>query len=557
MFVDNQVFARRLTEEAQLYDRILGVYSIAGSNERAAELYENFMSEGQFETLACMLESEAFLIQTMWRVHLLHPVTYQADCERWFGFLVVPHYKDMGPLLPTTSLENTTPTARAGGKFVSMDLASGMKRQLDFMFKISNLERFRDVRYCQKSVQRYKKFLKLISMRVGIVVPTLDIDLAWHTHMLQPEQYSQDTKNLIGYSPDHDDDMPSQRLELRREKTQLLWNRTFKDDSYYQKNDEKGIWQIEHMAWLGLTLSGLIVYCFKFGNEIGGGQLPTLAQGSPDPFWIILLALLVLVVLFRIIMCLRKKRVLGGQWKVYTVDIRSPPTMTNGCFPITFEKDNLNRFKVASLTIKRSEYISTGGDILSNDTIGRINGVSLNERRPCILFNNECGFTFKNLKVVTVIAGLAAEQNWVYEGWIIQEFNKQMVKSDEHLISLVHNARAQNAAYAITFFVPFHVPKALETFVDRMKRLHYPLSIEFRRWVPKARESSEYYSSCGVAACGAGPSWGYVGGSSHPGGNCGGTCGGVTGCGGGACGGGGGGCGGGGCGGCGGGGCAA
>jgi len=59
-------------------------------------------------------------------------------------------------------------------------------------------------------------------MKEGIIVPTLDIDLAWHTHMLFPGHYIHDTKELIGFTPDHDDDMPNQQLELRWEKTQAL-----------------------------------------------------------------------------------------------------------------------------------------------------------------------------------------------------------------------------------------------------------------------------------------------------------------------------------------------
>jgi len=51
-----------------------------------------------------------------------------------------------------------------------------------------------------------------MGMGKGIIVPTLDIDLAWHTHMLFPGHYIRDTYDMIGYTPDHDDDMSSQKL---------------------------------------------------------------------------------------------------------------------------------------------------------------------------------------------------------------------------------------------------------------------------------------------------------------------------------------------------------
>jgi len=75
-----------------------------------------------------------------------------------------------------------------------------------------------------------------MGMGEGIIVPTLDIDLVWHTHMLFPGHYLRDTYDMIGHTPDHDDDMPSQKLELRREKTEALWNESFKGESYYTKN---------------------------------------------------------------------------------------------------------------------------------------------------------------------------------------------------------------------------------------------------------------------------------------------------------------------------------
>lgn len=232
VYIEEPQFEVYLLEEAPLYDRILEFYEMSGSVEKAAKFYEKFMKVGGFDNLSNMSVSDAFMIQTMWRVHLLHPKTYQADCERCYGTLLIPRYITDGALLPGGLKNDVTDTCHTN-MFCSMNLVDGMKRQLEFMSLISNMNAFRDAQYCQDSIKRYKLFLKLIEMTKCKAVPTLDIDLAWHTHMLFPGTYIRDTKEMIGYTPDHDDDVPSQSLKLFRDKTEALWNETFEGESYY------------------------------------------------------------------------------------------------------------------------------------------------------------------------------------------------------------------------------------------------------------------------------------------------------------------------------------
>jgi len=231
MFIEKLEFEAYLLKEAPLYERILGLYEVPGSVVMAANLYEKFMKAGNFDNLYNKSDTDEFMIQTMWRVHLLHPKTYQADCERCYRTLLVPQYNADGPLLPNGLKNDITDNCHTT-MFCSMDLVNGMKRQLKFMSKISNHDSFRDAEFCRDSIRRYKLFVKLVGMRKCKVVPTLDIDLTWHTHMLFPDHYIRNTKEMIGYSPNHDDEVPSQRLEPQREKTEALWNETFKGESY-------------------------------------------------------------------------------------------------------------------------------------------------------------------------------------------------------------------------------------------------------------------------------------------------------------------------------------
>jgi len=144
MFIDKSQFEAYLAEETPLYDRILGVYAVAGSHNKAAGLYEEFMKAGDFQNLEKIPYQDAFMIQTMWRVHLLHPRTYLEDCERYYTALVLPKYNTSGPLIPIGIKYEVAPSAHTNNMFCSMNLVDGMKRQLKFMSKVSNLEGFRN-----------------------------------------------------------------------------------------------------------------------------------------------------------------------------------------------------------------------------------------------------------------------------------------------------------------------------------------------------------------------------------------------------------------------------
>jgi len=238
MFIEKLEFQAYLLKEAPLYDRILRLYAVPGFVVAAANLYEKCMKGGNFDNLSNMSNIDALMIQTMWRVHLLHPKTYQADCKRCYHTLLVPQYNADGPLLPNGLKDDITGTCHAS-KFCSMNLVDGMKRQLKFMSKISNHKSFRDAEFCKDSIRRYKLFLKLIGMRKCKAVPTLDIDLTWHTHMLFPDDYIRNTKEMIGFTPNHDDEVSDLSLEPQRKKTEALWNATFTSVSYYGNNSER------------------------------------------------------------------------------------------------------------------------------------------------------------------------------------------------------------------------------------------------------------------------------------------------------------------------------
>ncbi|KAH8825474.1 hypothetical protein DL96DRAFT_1608858 [Flagelloscypha sp. PMI_526] len=96
----------------------------------------------------------------------------------------------------------------------SIDLAAAVLRQFDFTNKVNaiwpNPDRFvgdnwEEDRPLIHAIARYHSFLDLMSAKQAFYVPTLDIDLAWHTHQLLAGQYGRDCFKYVGRYVDHDD----------------------------------------------------------------------------------------------------------------------------------------------------------------------------------------------------------------------------------------------------------------------------------------------------------------------------------------------------------------
>lgn len=86
----------------------------------------------------------------------------------------------------------------------------------------------------QRAIQRYDRFLKLFKMYPRkMLVPTLDIDIAWHTHQCSPAQYMEATKTLAGRFIDHDDKLGSDKLDPGLENTINLYRIRFADEYEY------------------------------------------------------------------------------------------------------------------------------------------------------------------------------------------------------------------------------------------------------------------------------------------------------------------------------------
>ncbi|KAG6811588.1 hypothetical protein H0H92_006711 [Tricholoma furcatifolium] len=118
----------------------------------------------------------------------------------------------------------------------SIDLVGAVIRQGSFTEKMVKLEwtkpnYFRDVEDeipLLHAIARYHAFLDLMAANPrSFNVPTLDIDLAWHTHQLMGHKYNLDCRDCVGRYIDHDDKVEESKLSNSFESTAALWKERF------------------------------------------------------------------------------------------------------------------------------------------------------------------------------------------------------------------------------------------------------------------------------------------------------------------------------------------
>ncbi|KAL0937222.1 chloroperoxidase-like protein [Colletotrichum truncatum] len=119
----------------------------------------------------------------------------------------------------------------AGSTLFSYDLAAAINRQFDFSVKMSRYAWSRSPAAeatLAQSINRYRNFFHLIGAHPGtVMVPTLDIDLVWHTHQLSPLRYRAYSKKMAGRLIDHDDEISADRLQELSTDMQGLWRQEF------------------------------------------------------------------------------------------------------------------------------------------------------------------------------------------------------------------------------------------------------------------------------------------------------------------------------------------
>ena len=110
------------------------------------------------------------------------------------------------------------------------DLLSSTERQGTFFWQVSG-ERFDDIEFLNEAVENYYKFLCLkpkARAKRMLLVPTYQIDLMWHTHILSSiALYNKDCKEIMGLTLHHDDSLNDRTeggiLDTSYQSTKQIW----------------------------------------------------------------------------------------------------------------------------------------------------------------------------------------------------------------------------------------------------------------------------------------------------------------------------------------------
>ncbi|KAF6750994.1 hypothetical protein DFP72DRAFT_817051 [Ephemerocybe angulata] len=118
----------------------------------------------------------------------------------------------------------------------SVELVGAVLRQRSFVKKMVDLgwtrpgyfDKEDDELALRHAIARYHAFMDLLSSTpASFFVPTLDIDLAWHTHQLTSKQYEGDCLAYVGRYIDHDDKVDGIRLSSAFDLTCRAWKDRF------------------------------------------------------------------------------------------------------------------------------------------------------------------------------------------------------------------------------------------------------------------------------------------------------------------------------------------
>jgi hypothetical protein len=143
---------------------------------------------------------------------------------------------------PEEPFEISIQSAKGGSEQTSeslclngFDLLGSTERQGSFLWQVS-APRFQDPHFLDQGVDNYHRFLQLRKYAPSqTIVPTYQIDLMWHTHILASMQaYQEDCLAIIGTSLHHDDSLNDRTeggaLDTAFYATKVLWKEQYHQD---------------------------------------------------------------------------------------------------------------------------------------------------------------------------------------------------------------------------------------------------------------------------------------------------------------------------------------
>ena len=155
-----------------------------------------------------------FLVELVWRTHLLSPRKYLDACTVLKGQAgIVAHSPAAVEMYAEDDRTNAFGGATVDASWLGLDLVAALRRQEMFMQSVLSRSAFYgDDVVLGAAVAEYRDFLACIRSSEKELVPSELVDLVWHTHMLFPHRYAAETCALAGSFVDHEDDVEQDRM---------------------------------------------------------------------------------------------------------------------------------------------------------------------------------------------------------------------------------------------------------------------------------------------------------------------------------------------------------
>lgn len=126
----------------------------------------------------------------------------------------------------------------------AVDLRGAVMRQGIFVEKMCKLDWLHSPsarNTMWRALTKYGRFFAIMRADTAqVAVPTLDVDLAWHTHQLSPSKYYAYSHALTGRFTDHDDKIDETRLSV-----QFAWTSKQYQERYGEVYSECTCWYCE------------------------------------------------------------------------------------------------------------------------------------------------------------------------------------------------------------------------------------------------------------------------------------------------------------------------
>ncbi|CAO3651116.1 unnamed protein product [Cunninghamella blakesleeana] len=119
----------------------------------------------------------------------------------------------------------------------SLDLLQAVERQFVVSTRMLNNVRWLLPDSIVRGMRNYVQFLTLMKENNQLIaVPTLEIDVSWHTHQLHPLEYRQFTLRYIKRVINHDDTIPQITLDKYSLDTRKAWDKLFSNSNDSENN---------------------------------------------------------------------------------------------------------------------------------------------------------------------------------------------------------------------------------------------------------------------------------------------------------------------------------